>query len=97
MCVLDDALAVGGPGIDAEGEMRSGFLLESPSTKVEWGTRSKGRAVNLPRALRINKATAIEKSVRDFCNTPELFLDEHIETRIFCLDVSNFLQAGVSV
>jgi predicted DNA-binding ribbon-helix-helix protein len=32
--------------------------------------------------------------VRDFCNTPKLFLDEHIETRIFCLDVSNFLQAG---
>jgi predicted DNA-binding ribbon-helix-helix protein len=32
----------------------------------------------------------------DFCNTPELFLDCHSETRIFCLDVANFPQTGVS-
>jgi predicted DNA-binding ribbon-helix-helix protein len=32
----------------------------------------------------------------DFCNAPELFLDGHSETRIFCLDVTNFPQTGVS-
>jgi len=33
-------------------------------------------------------------AVCDFCNAPELFLDGHSETRIFCLDVANFPQTG---
>ena len=35
-----------------------------------------------------------QTSVCDFCNAPELFLDDHSEARIFCLDVANFLQTG---
>jgi hypothetical protein len=39
-------------------------------------------------------AIAHDKSVCDFCNALELFLDGHSEARIYCLDVANFLQTG---
>ena len=32
-----------------------------------------------------------------FCNAPELFLDDHSETRIFCLGVVSCKQGGVPI